>query len=307
MKSFENICKMSQKSLKTYLTKYLKTQYNDVTSSDGFIYAKGTYPVMLVAHMDTVHKDLVKKILYTNEGDIITSPQGIGGDDRCGIYMILKLIETYNCSVLFTEDEEAGCIGATKFVKAYEAGLVDMGPVNYIVELDRKGSNDAVFYECDNPEFEDFILKDKDWKLDWGTYTDIVEIAPALGVAAVNFSCGYYQAHTTKEYVVRSEIEANIEKVKKLLERTTENDWFEYIEAEHYYKGFFSGWNTKTADDYYECCKSYYVAAEGSKGKLIEDEVYAMNETEAIGAFMIEHPEVCYNSVIDILCEDDYI
>lgn len=307
MKSFENICKMSQENLKSYLTKYLKTQYNDVTSSDGFIYAKGTFPVMLVAHMDTVHKNLVKKIVYTDKGNVISSPQGIGGDDRCGIYMILKLIETYNCSVLFTEDEEVGCIGANKFVKAYESGLIDMGPVNYIIELDRKGSNDAVFYECDNPEFEDFILKDKDWKLDYGTYTDIVEIAPVLKVAAVNFSCGYYQAHTTKEYVVRSEMEANIEKVKRLLERTTENDFFEYIEAEHYYKGLFSGWNTRTVDDYYECCKSYYIAAEGPRGKYVEDEVYAMNETEAIGAFMIEHPEVCYNSIVDILCEDDYI
>ena len=83
MKNFENICKMSQGKLKAYLTKYLKRHYNYVKSSDGFLYAKGTFPVLLVAHMDTVHKDAVQQVIY--EGNIISSPQGIGGDDRCGI------------------------------------------------------------------------------------------------------------------------------------------------------------------------------------------------------------------------------
>ena len=59
---------------------------------------------------------------------------------------------TAKCHVLFCEDEEVGCVGAKKFTRG------SLRPqVNYIVELDRRGSNDAVFYRCDNPEFEDFI------------------------------------------------------------------------------------------------------------------------------------------------------
>jgi di/tripeptidase len=110
MKRFEDICRMPQSQVKTYLTKYLKSKYNEVTSSDGFIYANGTFPVLLVAHMDTVHKESVKQIVYSDGGDKISSPQGIGGDDRCGVYMIMQIVKTYNCSVLFTEDEEIGCI-----------------------------------------------------------------------------------------------------------------------------------------------------------------------------------------------------
>lgn len=298
MKNFENICKMSQSKLKTYLTKYLKTQYNNVKSSDGFIYAKGTFPVMLVAHMDTVHKELVKEIVYTKAGDVVSSPQGIGGDDRCGIMMILEIIKTYNCTVLFTEDEEIGCVGATKFVKKLENGNIDIPPINYIIELDRKGSQDAVFYECDNPEFEDFILQGNDWKLDYGTYTDIVEIAPSVGAAAVNFSCGYYNAHTTNEYVVLNEMEANIEKVKRLLERTTENDYFEYIEAKDNTR-WFNGWHNH--DSNYE--KYYYIVAD-KKGQFIETEVWAMSEEEAIGKFLIEYPNLCVNDIVDLVTED---
>lgn len=298
MNNFEKICKMSQSGLKSYLTKRLNSQYNDVVSKDGFIYAKGTFPVMLVAHMDTVHQELVKQIVYTGKGNIIASPQGIGGDDRCGITMILEIIKDYKCSVLFTEDEEKGCVGANKFVDQYEMGHINVGPVNYIIELDRKGSKDAVFYDCDNPDFTDFILESEDWELDYGSFTDIVDIAPALGVAAVNFSCGYYNAHTTKEYVVLSEMYANIEKVKRLLERTTSDDIYEFMEAKR--QKSYGGWPT---DSYYDEGKTYYFCAD-HRGEIIETEVYAFSEAEAFGQFLLDYPDVCVNDIIDFLCED---
>lgn len=71
------------------------------------------------------------------------SPQGIGGDDRAGVYMILRLIQDLHCHVLFCEAEEIGGHGAKAFV---QSGIVP--EVNYIVEFDRMGSNDAVYYNC---------------------------------------------------------------------------------------------------------------------------------------------------------------
>lgn len=303
---FSNICKMSQERLKKYLTNYLKTKYNNVTNIDGFLYAKGTFPVLLVAHMDTVHKETVQQICYEDKGNKISSPQGIGGDDRCGIYMILRIIESYNCSVLFTEDEEIGCVGAMKFTEAIDDGDIEVPEVNYIIELDRKGSKDAVFYECENIDFENFIFQDKGWKLDYGSYTDIVEIAPYIGAAAVNFSCGYYNAHTTKEYVLMNEMQANIEKIKNLLARTTEKDKFEFIEAKHtYYRnsGWLSGWyESEEYEEYYEN-KTYYFLAQSPR-RFIEGEVYAITKEEAYGKFLLEHPDLCVNDIIDFVCED---
>lgn len=299
MKRFEEICKMSQTQLKTYLTKYMKSKYNDVTSSDGFIYAKGTFPVLLVAHMDTVHKEKVKQIIYSDGGDKISSPQGIGGDDRCGIYMILNIIKDYKCSVLFTEDEEIGCIGANKFVKTLRKKEIEIAKVNYMIELDRKGDKDAVFYECDNPEFEQFILQDNDWQLAYGSYTDIVELEQEIGVAGVNFSCGYHKAHTTDEYVIMSEMNANIDQVKKLLARTNQDEEFEFIEADNGYYGYGYGYGYTD----YEF-KAYYIAAQTKNGKYIEEELYATSEAEAIGEFLINYPNVCYNDLVDVFCEE---
>ena len=90
MKSFVDICKMTQKEVKTYMAEYLTSREYTVENHDGFLYAKGDVPVLLVAHMDTVHKQLPKTI-YNIDGKI-SSLQGIGGDDRCGIFIKNMLI-----------------------------------------------------------------------------------------------------------------------------------------------------------------------------------------------------------------------
>lgn len=302
---FENICRMSQKTLKKHMRKMLEEKYDEVIHADGFVFAKGTVPILLVAHMDTVHKEL-PRIIELNNGKI-SSPQGIGGDDRCGIYMISKIIEKHHCSVLFTEDEEIGGVGADKFV---HHSCLNGLEFNYAIELDRRGKNDAVFYECDNPEFEDFITEDGDWRTDFGSYSDICDVAPALGCAAVNLSCGYYNAHTKNEYVVFSEMEANIKKVCKLIERTTENDKFEYIEAKHRWGKYemYGGWSSEYYGYSSDVQYCFWITFVNLKGKTEYIDYMASNEYEAIGMFMVEHPELTYNDIIDIenFGEDPY-
>ena len=237
---FESICNMSQKKLKGYVATELRKTYSDVYMGDGYVYAQGTFPVLLVAHLDTVHKKLPGVILYDVDDDAYSSPNGIGGDDRCGVYMIFQVIEKFNCSVLFCEDEEIGGIGAKKFI---ETDLAKELKFNYAIEFDRKNGKDAVFYDCDNEDFEEFITKEF-YSTAWGSFSDISTLAPFLGCAAVNLSCGYYNAHTEKEYVVAKEMDASIEAACKILERTTEEDKFEYIEAtyKNYYDYGYGGY-----------------------------------------------------------------
>ena len=54
--TFENILVKSQKELKRTLKKELQELRYSPISSKGFLYAKGTVPVLLVAHLDTVHR-----------------------------------------------------------------------------------------------------------------------------------------------------------------------------------------------------------------------------------------------------------
>ena len=119
-------------------------------------------------------------------------------------------------------------------------------------------------------------------------------------MAGVNFSCGYYNAHTTDEYVIMSEMRENISKVKKLLARTNVDEEFEYIEVESGYYGYSYGYG-----GYYDYeLKTYYIAAQTKNGKYIEEEFYAMSKAEAIGLFMENYPEICYNDLVDVFCEE---
>lgn len=227
MKEFIKLCTMSQIDLKSFAAKELEKTHSSIYVGDGYVYAPGCFPVLLVAHLDTVHTTLPKTVLYGEKTGTITSPEGIGGDDRCGIFMILEILKQFHCSVLFCEDEELGNVGAKKFM---ETNLAKPGDFNYIIELDRKNSNDAVFYNCANVEFERFITKEF-FETAIGSEADISYLAPTLNCAAVNLSCGYYNLHTLDEYVVIPEMHKIIDATCNILARTKADDKFEYIAA----------------------------------------------------------------------------
>ena len=215
--TFETILRLPQMELKKRLKAELKSRGYPVTDKPGYLYAEGTIPVLLVAHMDTVHRQPVEQVCYSADGAVAMSPQGIGGDDRCGVWIILQILRTANCHVLFCEDEEVGCVGAKKFTRG------SLQPqVNYIVELDRRGSNDAVFYRCDNPEFEDFVTS-FGFETAGGSCSDISYIAPYLETAAVNISCGYYCEHQRHEYIRLEEMELNAARVAQMVTQQTEH------------------------------------------------------------------------------------
>ena len=295
-KEFEKICRMSQKSLKNHIKQKLQMRYEEVIVDDGFVYAQGSFPVLLVAHLDTVHSKLPNMILYDKDQNIVSSPNGIGGDDRCGVYMIFEIIKKFNCSVLFCEDEEDGGIGANKFVKTDLARTLDF---NYIIEFDRANANDAVFYSCDNYDFEKFITRDF-YKINYGTYSDICDIAPVIGCAAVNLSCGYYKAHTKDEYVVLSDMENSIKAACDILARTTQNDKFEYVEYFEY--GAWNGYGYNGFIDYND--QVYYLIQYISEHGVEEwYETFARSKAEAVGHFVMDNPKVSYENIIDV-CVD---
>ena len=340
-KGFVQLCLPTQSELKVLLVKELiAAGYTDVIQSDGYIYATGNIPVLLTAHMDTVHHKRVEDFYeYYDENKkqhIISSPQGIGGDDRCGIYMILQIIKTHKCSVLFCEDEECGGIGSKKFTKT--ALIKEIENMKYMIELDRMNGKDAVFYSCDNTDFTKFIESNTGYKKAWGSFSDISTLMPAAGVAGVNLSCGYYNAHQTSEYVIVEEMLNTINVVKKLLD--VQCDKFKYVARSYgnysggyygsYYSRGYDGWDDDDWDDYY-LEKYGYSAGRNSRNKKEEKtkfvtlfiylneaatteencfKTYVVSGTsieEAFGKFFMEEMDYCFVDVYDYeVYDDDY-
>ena len=232
MKNLEDFLRPTQKQLFKRLTKKFKGK--TLISKGNFILVHGQAPVMLVAHLDTVHEQPVKDICVSADRNILMSPQGIGGDDRCGVFALVKVYRLSKIKpwLLFCCDEEVGGLGAKQFCLAHQQHQLpkELDDIKFIIELDRKGSRDAVYYRCDNPAFEAYISS-KGFKTAQGSFSDISLIAPEFGIAAVNLSCGYYAAHTRHEHINRAELNDTICKVVDIISNATQLPRFEYVEC----------------------------------------------------------------------------
>ena len=314
-KKFKDICRLTQMELKAYLEDVLATYYEEVYSDDGFLYVKGTNSnVLLTAHMDTVHEpagrictDIYEYHDKKNKKHILSSPQGIGGDDRCGIYTILKVLERteFRPYIIFCEDEEIGGVGSKKFCKTT---LVDeVGKeVNFMIEIDRAHANDAVFYEETNAKFQRFVTDTTGTEEAFGSFSDICNLSEETMVSSFNISCGYYNAHTTDEYVVMEELEDCIGKVIKLIEADKKDEQrFEY-EPDTFYRsgnGYNYGYgyygygygNSKNSTE----CEVEFTWYDKKTGNEESDITYGTSLEECIGQFLLLHSDLCWNDVID--------
>lgn len=305
MKIFEKICKMTQPEVKKYMEAFLTENNYSIANEDGFLYAipnKDVIPVLLVAHMDTVHKEQCKEII--NEKGKLSSPQGIGGDDRCGIYMIMNIVKELHCSVLLTEDEEIGGVGASKFASSK---YIDKLDINYMIEFDRRGNNDAVFYSCGNKEFISFIEEVTGLKEAFGSYSDISTIMPASKIAGVNFSCGYYNPHTVTEYVMFDEMINIIDIAKILIENHCDKS-YEYVEkvwpktdfANYHQYSFYDNDVRKSSNVYsLDLELELEVVWMNDKGKEKVDLYYGKTKAECWFNFFMNNPDACMDMVVD--------
>lgn len=258
MDLLKKLCKLSQKGLFNKLKTTLKNRIIKV--KDGkYIFVQGNSPILLVCHLDTVHKN-TPQVICEGDGNILMSPQGIGGDDRCGVYAALKLYdEKLKPYLLFTCDEEIGGVGAREFARDVEnKKLPNLSFIKFCIEIDRKGKNDAVFYYCDNKDFTSYIVS-KGFKEEYGSYSDIVDICPALGCAGVNLSSGYYNAHTLHEYINLNQLKKVIEKVKGIVKESDSLPRYEYIEKKFSYTLPKGNW------EYYDWSKYYGSFSKGNK------------------------------------------
>ena len=251
-KLYKAILSLTQENLHISLLKFLEKSYGKnrvVEHEDNFIYAVGDIPICLVAHLDTVHKQLPQQIFYDKEEQVIWSPQGSGHDDRAGVYSIMELVKRgLRPHVLFTWNEEVGGIGATE-----AAQLLTGEGIDFCIELDRRGEKDSVYYDCDNPDFEDFI-NSFGFETAIGSFSDISLVCPTWGCAGVNLSIGYQNEHTPQEILYVDWMMNTIDKVEQiLLSKDYDKEKFKYIENKSNYWSNFDwskwGFDTNSKDD----------------------------------------------------------
>lgn len=210
------LCKFQEPTLKKILTQFLNQYYDKVTVEDNFLLAVGTIPVGVVAHLDTVFHFPPEQFFHDTNKNVFWSPEGAGFDDRAGVYAIIKLLQKgLRPTVIFTCGEEKGGIGAKEL-----AARADLKPsLDFLIELDRQGANEAVYYQCGNTEFMNYI-ESFGFVHEIGTFSDISILCPAWKICGVNLSVGYVNEHTYGEHLYFDHLLATINKVTAILQAT---------------------------------------------------------------------------------------
>lgn len=205
-------------------------------------------PILLVAHLDTVPelfneppKCIVRSSWYSFETEkiidnyVYDQEVGLGADDRAGVLAILSLVHAgYYPDILFTLGEETGGAGAQEFTEWCKIdNLCSMGKWNWkcIIELDRQGDGEAVYYGCKNECFQD-VIDSFGFSTQKGTFSDVSIICPKLRVAGVNLSIGYFHEHTPKEYLDIAAWERTVGQLEKLLKffRKNTTSYYSYYD-----------------------------------------------------------------------------
>lgn len=211
------------------MSEYINGNYDHVVETPDYIYATGNIPIALCAHMDTVWEDYKgtrKHLYYDKRKECMWCPEGAGFDDKVGIFLIIKIIESgLRPHIILTCKEEIGGVGA----HALASLSCPFPDLKYCIQLDRMGSNDCVFYSCDNKDFTNYI-ESFGFRFNWGSFSDISMLCPAWGIAGVNLSVGYVDEHTTNERLYVKAMLRTLKRVKKIL-TVKEVPFFQYIPA----------------------------------------------------------------------------
>lgn len=173
-----------------------------------YLSIKGTGNILVCAHVDTVEDDTEYiKSFSINDGKLIATkglgnycPSIIGGDDRCGVWILYKILTETNLRphiILFDGEEEWGT-GVKEFCKTQ----ILSKEIDTIIELDYQGYGTYVEYKKNSKSIYDLMGKHNIYYNGCGIFSDISvlgEYYPKIDM--INMGVGFYNAHTEKEYI----------------------------------------------------------------------------------------------------------
>ena len=191
----------------------------------------------VVAHTDTVHEldtiNIREMMLPNDQNELKMAlkafndeglPTGIGGDDKCGVYVCLELLRSLpNVKAAFFVSEETGCHGSRKADKDFFSN------VGYVIQFDAPGNwmvseycmgvklfdkESDFFDKCDKVLTEGFNSRNK---YQSHPYTDVYALKQQFDFSCINFAVGYYNYHTAHEYVIIDDVFNTLDIANKMI------------------------------------------------------------------------------------------
>lgn len=204
---------MQDKELMEYIVAYVGDEYylDDLLKEYGcelFEYGYrvriGDNRIMFTSHLDDVYTKKNKtKLIW--DGRFLSNKKGIiGGDDKCGVYVMLNMISAkVPGDYIFFFGEESGCLGSNMLYP--QIG----NEFDKCISFDRKGYSDIIHTQkgerCCSDDFvyalsDAFAEEGLYLSGAYGIYTDSATFIDKIP-ECTNLSVGYFNNHTPSEYI----------------------------------------------------------------------------------------------------------
>jgi di/tripeptidase len=226
---------LTEKNIDYYVDEHMNVYATKKINSE---FPENFYFPCVIAHMDTVHHidsiNVEEMMLENAQGEMKPSlkafndnglPTGIGGDDKCGVFACLTLLEELPyLKAAFFVAEETGCHGSkaadSHFFENVGYGIQFDAPENWMITEKCFGQllfdRDTEFFKkVDKVLTEGMINERKKYMVH--PYTDVYALRSKFDFSCINFSIGYYDYHTPDEYVVIEDVFNGIEMGRKMI------------------------------------------------------------------------------------------
>jgi len=191
---------------------------------------EGSYYGCIGGHIDSIHPIEPKTIIESKGILTAWSEQGqqigCGADDLCSVHIALEILMMVQViKVAFFVSEEIFCVGVKNVVKNNRNWFNDVG---YFLEFDApelmitRDSNGVDLFDEDGEFIKKIMPHLKDslgtkLRLYSHPFTDVSVIRSEIRISCINLFAGYYQWHTSKEYVAIGHVSMAIELGLKII------------------------------------------------------------------------------------------
>lgn len=203
--------------VRDYIKQYISSATVEMDSWGNLYIVKGVAPngyPTLCCHLDQAQKTHSEDFQVRDVNGVLTgwSPsrqaqEGLGADDKNGIWACLQALKRCDClKVFMSVGEEKGCWGSNRANMSFFADCL------YILEPDCKGGEEIRTrlkgVPCASTQFEEALdAASFGYIFTEGKTTDILPLTlSGIGVSCANIPVGYHNPHKDDEYCVTEEL-----------------------------------------------------------------------------------------------------
>lgn len=218
---FNNILKRTDEELLQWLPNVIIRmgyQPSKLHVDSDYIFVVGDTSTLLIAHLDTKYS--VRPQTMLSDKGILWSPEGIGGDGRCGVYAALEVTKRMDLgkkpSLLLVTDRQGQGKGPNGLFK-FQANFPNRHPkITHAFVLNQRGYKDMVVYEPKSLAFTETVAN----QTGFNAFHGVNPVTHYLGLAWQIPVCALPMGYTLGaggEYIVKKHLSNAIKQTTALL------------------------------------------------------------------------------------------